>query len=143
MCMLNIGHHAIFSYEKITADKIFLGQMIKWPSILYNTVLNINIVFNRCESLNQFFSRGWENTKIYLHLWYNLVLELSQKMPSVFFSLFLFNSNPMLQTYFLSQLQLEGCYQCLTPSSLALSQTLTKSHSESACQEYSDKDSRK
>ncbi|KAF4791779.1 hypothetical protein TURU_127891 [Turdus rufiventris] len=50
--------------------------------------------------------------------------------------------NPMLQRYFLSQLRLEGCYQCLTPSSLALSQTLTKSHSESACQEYSDKDSK-
>lgn len=85
--MLNTGHHAIFSYEKITADKIFLGQVIKWPSILHNIVLNINIDFNRCESLNQFFSRRWENTKIYLHLWYNLVSELSQKMPSVFFPL--------------------------------------------------------
>ncbi|KAF2982595.1 hypothetical protein EK904_008593 [Melospiza melodia maxima] len=37
---------------------------------------------------------------------------------------------------------LEECYQCLTPSSLVLSQTLTKSHSQPACQEHSDKASK-
>lgn len=117
--------------------------MIKWPSILYNTLLNISVGVKRCESLNQFFSRGCKNTKICLHLWCNFVSGLSEKTPSVYFPLLLFNNNPMLQIYFLSQLQLEDCYQCLTPSSPILSQTLTKSHSESACQEYSDKDSSK
>lgn len=139
--MLNIGHHAIFSYEKNTADKVFLGKMIKLSRILCNTVLNINIGFKRCET--QFFSRACKNTKICLHLWYNFFSGLSEKMLSVYFPLLLFNNNLMLQIYFLSQLKLEDCYQCLTPSSPILSQTLTKSHSESACQEYSDKDSSK